>query len=322
MGCVCEAALQSDEFRLEQPVAMNTPYGGTAGRAGMRSYDAPISKTMQHPLARGESIPNSRCRFRLARSSICVDESKEKVVIKKLPVLALGTAALLTSGLAQAVDFGISWTTPPGHGTVTVTQGAPAGGTPTYYAGPVNITITSGPIPNVPGSFVSFCVDMIDTIGIPSSQIGFTLKSETLASDVLPSPPGQPVTLSKLATIGQLLAYAQSGAGFGATSAWTNVQGAAVQAAVWEVVFETGNVGYSLLGGSLRFGNNTALASVDGWWASIGSVSNYQAYGVLWHDTKQDFLVPVPEPEAYGMALAGMGVVAFAMRRRRADKQA
>lgn len=31
----------------------------------------------------------------------------------------------------------------------------------------------------------------------------------------------------------------------------------------------------------------------------------------------------VPEPEAYGLALAGMGVVAFAMRRsRRADKQA
>jgi hypothetical protein len=30
----------------------------------------------------------------------------------------------------------------------------------------------------------------------------------------------------------------------------------------------------------------------------------------------------VPEPEAYGLALAGMGVVAFAMRRRRSDKPA
>jgi hypothetical protein len=29
-------------------------------------------------------------------------------------------------------------------------------------------------------------------------------------------------------------------------------------------------------------------------------------------------VVAIPEPEAYGLALAGMGVVAFAMRRRRA----
>jgi hypothetical protein len=45
---------------------------------------------------------------------------------------------------------------------------------------------------------------------------------------------------------------------------------------------------------------------------------------VLSSPSRQDYLVAtvVPEPEAYGLALAGMGVVAFAMRRRKAEKSA
>lgn len=198
--------------------------------------------------------------------------------------------------------------------------------------GPFTITPTGSGWPAyVPGSFVSFCVELLETAG---ANTGYQLKSSTNSSDYLPGsvPPNAPVSTGQLAIIGQMITKAQNVWG---ASAFDSTNGTALQAAVWEVVYEKiGNpstftyADFNLAGGAFRAnsGNAGAMSTISGWFDSnnanyLGNLGSYQQYAVLFHESRQDFLAPVPEPEAYGLALAGMGVVAFAMRRRRSAEK-
>jgi hypothetical protein len=94
-----------------------------------------------------------------------------------------------------------------------------------------------------------------------------------------------------------------------------------------------GGTGTGGTGGDTLVSSGTSLqsGSMDVWTLSSDSLAAGSYYvlvsGNLVSDTSASFggavmLAPVPEPETYGMMLAGLGVLGFLARRRKAAKQA
>lgn len=98
---------------------------------------------------------------------------------------------------------------------------------------------------------------------------------------------------------------------------------AVIQAAVWEILYETsGSYGF----GSGTFTATSAdaavqsnLTSADPWvWDWLPSVAVTVHASQLYSREHQDFLTlsPVPEPGTYALLLAGLGAIGFVARRR------
>jgi hypothetical protein len=157
---------------------------------------------------------------------------------------------------------------------------------------------------------------------------GYSIKTSTVVGDYGEgSPPNMPISVAQLGRIGQLIAYASDVTRFGSMSTMTGSEASAVQAGIWEIIYEPSMTpaSFNLAGGNFQVTStlSTDMGTLQGWVnsGSVDSVVGYQQYHILFSERAngwdQDFLVPVPEPEAYGMALAGLGVVGFALRRRR-----
>lgn len=98
---------------------------------------------------------------------------------------------------------------------------------------------------------------------------------------------------------------------------------AVVQAAVWEILYETsGNYGFGT--GTFKATSadavvQSSLNSVDPWvWNWLPSVAVTVHASQLYSREHQDFLTltPVPEPGTYALLLAGLGAIGFVARRR------
>lgn len=156
-------------------------------------------------------------------------------------------------------------------------------------------------------SFYTYCVELTQNLASPTDlAMNYTLVASTAQ-----------VTLAKLDILGKLLTVAAPPV---LTAGVTSDQAAAFQAAVWEVVYETSST-YDLTGGNITFKPGTVtqaeMDTANGWFASLPTTSLYSVQ-VLHSGTNQDymFITAVPEPEAYGLALAGLGVVLVLGRRR------
>ena len=177
-----------------------------------------------------------------------------------------------------------------------------------------------------PGSFASYCVQVTESFSFGDSPLsGYTIKPFTTAADYPGGsiPPNQPVSLAQLDRIGKLMTYGYSASGFG-SGGISNAEATALQAGIWEVIYQPSSdpSTFDITTGTFRVTStiSTEMSTVNTWMGAAGGatmLTSYQKYAVLHSWGKQDFLVPVPEPEAYGLALAGLGVVALGMRRRR-----
>jgi hypothetical protein len=126
----------------------------------------------------------------------------------------------------------------------------------------------------------------------------------------------------KAEDLGRLLTYV---GGLGPVS---QARGAAIQAAVWEILYENSG-SYSFAGGNIStFGTDgvpgagpNPQAALDAIvWSDVMATQSLFDVDQLYNGKTQDFLVaaPIPEPSTYALLLGGLGLVGFVARRRQA----
>lgn len=97
---------------------------------------------------------------------------------------------------------------------------------------------------------------------------------------------------------------------------------AAFQLAAWEIMYETGGVGYHLSGANAgnfsEDGNATVRGLAQGYLDTLGASSAYSVQK-LESPSSQDFILTsaVPEPSSYAMLGAGLGLLGFMARRKK-----
>ena len=172
-------------------------------------------------------------------------------------------------------------------------------------AGGFDTSVNGGP------SFVSYCVDLYQTIGFNASYSGYT---EVLGSAFSFANTNANNDLAKLFSAGHVVNSAKTSAAF--------------QIAVWEIAYETSGL-YNLGNGAAKFwgggaSSSGALTLASGWLANLASITDVDVgIHVLESSRRQDmvYAAPVPEPSTYALMLAGLAGVGLVARRRRAAQR-
>jgi hypothetical protein len=158
------------------------------------------------------------------------------------------------------------------------------------------LNVTAG---NTPVSYLSYCVDLLHPLGVPGLYNIMPLTSLYMYN------PTKDLNLTKL---------------LANTNATTADESAAIQLAVWEIVFDNSTTvtsgAFSMTGGNSAAAQaltNTYLGQL-GTWTTMGRTAM-----LLYSDTNQSqvFLTPVPESATWGMMIVGLGVVGASLRRRK-----
>lgn len=160
---------------------------------------------------------------------------------------------------------------------------------------------------NTPVSFLTYCIDLLHYIGNGSFEIK---PLSLLVSDAT-----KRSQLTALITKTSALIT-------GTTANDKNIS-AATQLAVWEIISETTNGGYSLGNGLFKAsGTNAATLGLaqtyltgvtSGGWTPVAG----QELRILYSPGNQSqvFIASVPEPASWAMMILGFGLIGFAVRR-------
>jgi hypothetical protein len=198
--------------------------------------------------------------------------------------------------------------------TVPITSG-PAGAPTNPLAGQVRGTYSDGPAASAfrsfgvteavsETSFTAYCAELTQDLGF---NITYTDYSWETGLDHFGA--------TKLTALSKLFTAAEGLVHDAATSA-------AMQAGIWEILYETGTV-YNLSSGAFKIdvpsGDESAFAAMN---AILGNLDEgYQALysiNVLTSGTNQDLLVgTIPEPGTWALFGAGLGLLGFIARRRK-----
>lgn len=153
-------------------------------------------------------------------------------------------------------------------------------------------------------SFVTYCTDLAQSFAFNTNYTDYTVVSGVSAWGAQRS-----LDLDRWISWNDQFAYPTDAA-----------MSAAVQAAVWEILYETSG-SYDLAGGTFvatsgDSATQTWMNSVN--WAGLSSVNVTQHVDQLYSREHQDFLVmtAVPEPSTYALFAAGLAGIGFIARRR------
>ena len=229
-----------------------------------------------------------------------------------LKYLSLVTA-LAAASPASAITLNMSDFTygSPTTVAVTGTDGAPSyeGAAGEFTGSVITDALMAGPLAALaltsgsPESFTAWCGELTQTFSFGETYVYSQMTGVAAYGSV------------KATELSQLFTAAQ---GFVVDSRTS----AAMQAGIWEILYENGQ-SFSLTGGNFtgHAGNaadQAALDVVDGFLANL---SGYQAtyhIDVLASDDHQNFIVAtVPEPETWALLVAGLGAIGVLRRRRK-----
>lgn len=155
-------------------------------------------------------------------------------------------------------------------------------------------------------SFLSYCVEIPQALVVGTLFTDYTIVPGGVAF----------TTASKAVDLGKLLTWATN-------SGLPNnaVTSAGMQAAVWEVVYENGVLGYgtttgTFMAASLDPGVALFMATIP--WATIATTTSIYTIDKLASPTNQDLIriTAVPEAGTYAMMLAGLAGMGLVLRRR------
>lgn len=214
-----------------------------------------------------------------------------KQVVKTL----IAVAAIAACGAASAVDIN-SYTFDGSSASI-----AYLGNPETVLAGEISINSSIG-------SFATYCIDLVNVFGVPSSGYSFG----SYASD----------EISRLVTF----AGFYGGSDQSSNAVNTTVEKTAFQLAIWDAVYDPGT--FDLTSGQFTVTSadagvvtqaNAYLAgafslppgsyATDNLYAFTGGVSQQEV-------RSQDLITAIPEPSTYALMLAGLAGVGFVVRRR------
>ena len=156
-------------------------------------------------------------------------------------------------------------------------------------------------------SFAAFCIELTQSFNFGADY------------DYAAVPGASVFTAQKLDDLSRLLTGTMGFVTDAATSA-------ALQAAIWEVIYQSGDA-YDLFGGSFQaVPGNSGDAAAQAAFNSVNSVlqnlgayaANYQV-NLLVNAEQQDFIIvqEIPEPGTWAMLFAGLGVLGAVARRRK-----
>lgn len=218
---------------------------------------------------------------------------------------------------ADTLRYGGAWYSPY-DGAFQIVDGSPTLSR-SVSAGAFRMTDLSGPTLPAGTSFMAWCVDVYHNLNTSSAGASYTLRS---GADFYAAASYKVTDLERLAS------YVLD------NSLLTNgVQSAAFQIAVWEIVNESmRSEPYSIssIGGDdfrVTGGDLAARTLANSWLGVVNAGSYAIGYSLgVWDGaiTTQDLAVfskvvtPIPEPETYAMLIAGLGLMGFIARRRRA----